>query len=62
LNSRLKCAGVRIPPAGADGRHRAVGHAGIVVLATLTVTRGLWGFVSSRWGWSLFPVGYRVRD
>lgn len=35
---------------------------GIAVLATLTVPRGLWGFVSERWGWSLFPVGYRVRD
>lgn len=35
---------------------------GIAVLATLTVPRGLWGFVSDRWGWSLFPVGYRVRD
>jgi len=35
---------------------------GIAVVATLTVPRGLWGFVSSRWGWSLFPVGYRIRD
>lgn len=26
------------------------------------VPRGLWGFVSSRWGWSLFPVGCRIRD
>jgi branched-chain amino acid transport system permease protein len=34
---------------------------GIAVLATLMVPRGLWGFVSDRWGWSLFPVGYRVR-
>jgi branched-chain amino acid transport system permease protein len=35
---------------------------GVAVLATLIVPRGLWGFVSARWGWSLFPVGYRVRD
>ncbi len=35
---------------------------GVAVLATLIVPRGLWGFVSSRWGWSLFPVGYQVRD
>jgi branched-chain amino acid transport system permease protein len=35
---------------------------GIAVVATLTVPRGLWGFVSSRWGWSLYPVGYRERD
>ena len=34
---------------------------GIAVLATLTVPRGLWGFVSGRWGWSLFPVGYQIR-
>ncbi len=35
---------------------------GVAVLATLMVPRGLWGFVSDRWGWSLFPVGYQVRD
>lgn len=35
---------------------------GIAVLATLTVPRGVWGFFSDRWGWSLFPVGYQVRD
>jgi branched-chain amino acid transport system permease protein len=35
---------------------------GVAVIATLTVPRGLWGFVSGRWGWSLFPVGYQVRD
>ncbi len=34
---------------------------GVAVLATLMVPRGLWGFVSDRWGWSLFPVGYQVR-
>jgi branched-chain amino acid transport system permease protein len=35
---------------------------GVAVLATLTTPRGIWGFVSGRWGWSLLPVGYRVRD
>ena len=25
-------------------------------------SRGLWGFVGERFGWSLLPVGYRVRD
>jgi branched-chain amino acid transport system permease protein len=33
---------------------------GIAVVATLAVPRGLWGFASSRWGWSLFPIGYRL--
>jgi hypothetical protein len=35
---------------------------GVAVVATLTVPRGLWGNASGRWGWSLFPVGYQVRD
>jgi branched-chain amino acid transport system permease protein len=35
---------------------------GVAVVATLTMPQGLWGFVSARWGWSLFPVGFRVRD
>jgi branched-chain amino acid transport system permease protein len=43
-----------------DGAWYLVLVGGIAVLATLLVPRGLWGFVSSRWGWSLFPVGYRV--
>ena len=34
----------------------------VAVVATLVAPRGLWGFASGRWGWSLFPVGYRVRD
>jgi hypothetical protein len=25
------------------------------------VPRGIWGFVSAKWGWSLLPIGYRVR-
>ena len=28
--------------------------------ATLVASRGLWGLVSERFGWSLLPVGYRV--
>jgi branched-chain amino acid transport system permease protein len=35
---------------------------GLAVIATLAVPRGIWGFVSDKWGWSLLPVGYRVRD
>jgi len=31
------------------------------VIATLVASRGLWGLVSDRFGWSLLPVGYRVR-
>jgi branched-chain amino acid transport system permease protein len=45
-----------------DGAWYLVLVGGIAVLATLAVPRGLWGFVSGRWGWSLFPVGYRVRE
>jgi branched-chain amino acid transport system permease protein len=45
-----------------DGAWYLVLVGGIAVVATLTVPRGLWGFVSARWGWSLFPVGYRVRE
>ena len=32
------------------------------VAATLAASRGLWGFASERFGWSLLPVGYRVRQ
>jgi hypothetical protein len=35
---------------------------GLAVAATLVASRGLWGLVSDRFGWSLPPVGYRVRD
>lgn len=35
---------------------------GLAVAATLLVPRGIWGFASDRWGWSLLPVGYTVRD
>lgn len=35
---------------------------GLAVAATLAASRGLWGFASERFGWSLLPVGYRVRQ
>ena len=34
---------------------------GLAVAATLIAPRGLWGFAADRFGWSLLPVGYRVR-
>jgi branched-chain amino acid transport system permease protein len=34
---------------------------GLAVAATLVASRGLWGLVSERFGWSLLPVGYQVR-
>jgi branched-chain amino acid transport system permease protein len=34
---------------------------GLAVAATLAASGGLWGFASERFGWSLLPVGYRVR-
>jgi branched-subunit amino acid ABC-type transport system permease component len=34
---------------------------GLAVTATLVASRGLWSLVSERYGWSLLPVGYRVR-
>lgn len=34
---------------------------GLAVIATLAASRGLWGLVSDRFGWSLLPVGYQVR-
>jgi branched-chain amino acid transport system permease protein len=35
---------------------------GLAVVATLIASRGIWGVVSERLGWSLLPVGYRVRS
>lgn len=35
---------------------------GLAVAATLAASRGIWGFASERFGWSLLPVGYRVRQ
>ena len=34
---------------------------GLAVAATLIIPRGPWGFGAERVGWSLLPVGYRVR-
>jgi branched-chain amino acid transport system permease protein len=33
---------------------------GLAAVTTLVASRGLWGLVSERFGWSLLPVGYRV--
>ena len=35
---------------------------GLAVVTTLVASRGLWGLASERLGWSLLPVGYRVRQ
>jgi len=35
---------------------------GLAVVVTLAASRGLWGLASERFGWSLLPVGYRVRQ
>jgi branched-chain amino acid transport system permease protein len=35
---------------------------GLAVIATLVASHGLWGLASDRFGWSLLPVGYRVRQ
>ncbi len=35
---------------------------GLAVLAALFAQRGLWGSARARWGWSLLPVGYRLRS
>ncbi len=34
---------------------------GLAVATTLAASRGIWGSASERFGWSLLPVGYRVR-
>jgi branched-chain amino acid transport system permease protein len=34
---------------------------GLAVAATLLLPRGIWGFVSDKWGWSLLPVKHQVR-
>lgn len=44
-----------------DGAWYMVLVGGVAVIATLAVPRGLWGFASGRWGWTLFPVGYQLR-
>jgi branched-chain amino acid transport system permease protein len=34
---------------------------GLAGAVTLLAPQGLWGTVAGRWGWSLLPVGYRIR-
>jgi branched-chain amino acid transport system permease protein len=46
----------------ADGAWYLVIVGGLAVATTLLASRGIWGFASQRFGWSLLPVGYRVRD
>jgi branched-chain amino acid transport system permease protein len=46
----------------ADGAWYLVIVGGLAVVATLLASRGIWGLASDRFGWSLLPVGYRVRD
>jgi branched-chain amino acid transport system permease protein len=45
----------------ADGSWYLVVVGGLAVTATLIASRGIWGLVSERFGWSLLPVGYRVQ-
>jgi branched-chain amino acid transport system permease protein len=39
-----------------------VGLGGLAIAVVLLAPAGLWGIVSGRRGWSLLPVGYRVRS
>ena len=34
---------------------------GLAIVVTLGAPRGLWGLASERFGWSLLPIGYKVR-
>jgi len=45
-----------------DGAWYLVIVGGLAVAATLLASRGIWGLASERFGWSLLPVGYRVRQ
>jgi branched-chain amino acid transport system permease protein len=45
----------------ADGAWYLVIVGGLAVATTLVASRGIWGFASERFGWSLLPIGYRVR-
>jgi branched-chain amino acid transport system permease protein len=45
----------------ADGAWYLVVVGGLAVAATLAASRGIWGLARDRFGWSLLPVGYRVR-
>ena len=58
-SSALKQASTSTPGAGA---WYLVIVGGLAVAATLISSRGLWGFAADRYGWSLLPVGYRVRQ
>jgi branched-chain amino acid transport system permease protein len=33
---------------------------GLAIIVMLVAPKGIWGYVSARWGISLFPIGYRV--
>jgi branched-chain amino acid transport system permease protein len=44
----------------ADGAWYLVIVGGLAVAVTLIASRGIWGFATDRFGWSLLPVGYRV--
>jgi branched-chain amino acid transport system permease protein len=46
----------------ADGAWYLVIVGGLAVIATLVASRGIWGFASERFGWSLLPVGYQVHS
>jgi len=32
----------------------------LAIVIMLVAPKGIWGFVQARYGWSLFPVGYRI--
>ena len=33
---------------------------GLAIIVMLVAPKGIWGYVSTRWGISLFPIGYRI--
>jgi branched-chain amino acid transport system permease protein len=46
----------------ADGAWYLVIVGGLAVATTLVAPRGIWGLASERLGWSLLPIGYKVRN
>jgi branched-chain amino acid transport system permease protein len=46
----------------ADGAWYLVVVGGLAVTATLVAPRGIWGLASQRFGWSLLPVSYQLRE